>query len=57
MAERKGDMEQGDDRGTKAEQGIGREEAEGQDRGTKDEHGYRTQDAAGQDRSPKASTA
>ena len=29
MAERKGDMEQGDDRGTKAEHGIGREEAEG----------------------------
>ena len=39
MAERKGDLEQGDDRGTKAEQGIGREEEEGQDRGTKAEQG------------------
>ena len=39
MVERKGDTNLGDDRGTKAEHGIGREETEGQDRGTKAEHG------------------
>ena len=54
MSERRGRPEQEQDRGTKAEHGIGRPDAEMEDRGTKAEHGIGKEDEGIEDRGTKA---